>query len=126
MPHLSLGSGEKGHYDQGDAGQDDSRNAVFGSPTGPQIQHRHTQCRRRETKSKRRRSQSSPLIREELAAGTTNSRLAGKSFLPRPAKASIFEAQKYTAATNRIFSSCSSSRSSAWSIAGRYHEFENP
>lgn len=39
-PHLPLGFGENGHYDQGDAGQNDSRNAVFGSPTGPQVQKR--------------------------------------------------------------------------------------
>src|SRR6267154_4643151 len=42
------------------------------------------------------------------------------------ARASSFEAQKYTGATNRIFNPFSSSRSSECSIAGRYHEFEKP
>ena len=46
--------------------------------------------------------------------------------VPRPAKASSFEAQKYTGVTNRIFKPFSTSRSSAWSIAGRYQVFENP
>jgi hypothetical protein len=50
----------------------------------------------------------------------------GKSFLPRPAKASNFEAQKYTGATNRIFKPFSSSRPSECIIAGSYHVFENP
>jgi len=49
-----------------------------------------------------------------------------KSFLPLPAKAPSFEAQKYTGATYRIFKPFSSSSSSACSIAGRYHVFENP
>lgn len=33
---------------------------------------------------------------------------------------------KYTGLTKRIFNPLSSSRSSAWSIAGRYHVFANP